>query len=146
VILKPPRTKASDIPWPGNQYIIVDKGSGKAIHLLANIDKVILQPVHWTHKDKYQPYIFTCVEGDGWFGFYEEFSRQYLGYDENGSIRASPEFTRSECFATKVHPSGGYQLLMPTNGPSLAMMMVPRDSGELLARLYGETLWDFVKV
>jgi hypothetical protein len=146
LVFRAPNT-TTDVPWPGSRYIIVEKSTHKAMCLLSQSNKVILQHVDWRRPHhRHRPYVLTCIEGDGWFGFFEEVSRAYIGYDETGTMRPSNDFKRSECFSTRVHPSGSYQLLMPTNGPSLAILVASPESGELAARLFGDTLWQFVKV
>jgi hypothetical protein len=153
----------SDIPCAGESLIVTEKVTGKAIHL--HQDRAMLAHVDWnavyersghlrgygqsSHKRNAVanlPCVFTCIESDGWFGFYSESLGAYLGFDETGTIRAKPDFRHSERFVPIARQSGGFQLLMPTNGPSLAFLMAASGTEELLARLYGETQWEFVKV
>ncbi|KAH7177056.1 hypothetical protein EDB81DRAFT_773946 [Dactylonectria macrodidyma] len=132
----------SAVPWPDSTYMIIEKGSNRAITLTPG--GLRLQDIkdgrngnnHW-----------LCVERNNYFGFYNEKSRRYLGHDGKMGMRASATVLEEwEFMVPRLHPEGGYQLLLPFWSHTM-MILAPIKNGDRLTRArHGTALWVFSKV
>jgi hypothetical protein len=139
-------TKAttSSVPWPGSTFIIRNSLTGQVLTLLSG--QLILSPpgsrgsIHW-----------KCVETKGWLGFRNTVSGRFLGHDARGNLCCSAGEQKGwENFCVRLHPEGGYVLLM-THFERLWHVGSKVERGvETLAKT-GDggndgIIWEFVKV
>lgn len=146
----PPPTEAfmdlrlSEVPWSGKTYMILQKGTGKAITLddggaLSMKDVLACGKAGSNH--------WFCVERDGFFGFQNPGSGTYIGHDGKQEIRAAaPHLKAWEMFTPRQHPYGGYQLMTPQSQQVLMVLCVAGDGASLVRRSHGITRWEFVPV
>jgi hypothetical protein len=137
-------TNTSSIPWPGSTFILRDAFSGHVLTLLSG--SLSLSPpgsrgsIHW-----------KCIETKGWLGFKNTVSGRFLGHDARGKLTCSAGEQKGwENFCVRMHPEGGYVLLM-THFERLWHVGVRVERGvECLAKT-GDggndgIIWEFVKV
>lgn len=128
------------IPWASQTFILVDTASGRVLsHTNGQLQLE-------DNTDRRGCWHWSCVEKDGWFGFCNTASGRYLGINFWGTLQA--EVTHHlgwECFATKRHPSGGYQLLVSVHGKLLTVGLNRDGSLVANADIKG-IVWEFVKV
>ncbi|CAM1510701.1 Fc.00g010360.m01.CDS01 [Cosmosporella sp. VM-42] len=130
------------VPWHGNTYMILEKTSGRAITLTNH--KLGLQDMVEYH-DAHNRWL--CVETNGYFGFQDPKTGQYIGHDGNCGMRAmATVFKEWEFMTPRKHPDGGYQLLAPHWWHTLRVVTVAEDGESLVLRQHGTTLWEFVKI
>lgn len=132
-----------DVPWPGNTYHIIEKGTTKAIANLG--DRPALVTVDDTARG---PRTFWyCVEKNGYYGFQNPATGHFLGHDGNSGMRTEAfELNEWELWTPRQHPEGGYQLLSPFWSHTLMVLCAAEDGRELVRRTHGTTLWEFVRV
>ena len=95
------------VPWPGRTYRIRNRGSDQI--LAREMGKLVLKKEEDLDRCGWR---WTCIEREGWFGFFETSSGVYLGRDNKGSFQALViEHREWEQFDARRHPDGGYQLL-----------------------------------
>ncbi|KAL6857537.1 hypothetical protein ACO1O0_004975 [Amphichorda felina] len=132
------------VPWPDNTYIIVEKGTSRAITLTNN--GLRLQDTNGQDEDTHNNR-WLCVEKNGYFGLCNPRTGRYLGHDGKSGMRAGATVLDFwELITPRRHPSGGYQLLLPHNSVTLKMVTVAEDGRGLARRQHGQTLWEFIKV
>lgn len=103
------------MPWPGSTYIILEKGSDRAITLTEG--QLRLQSVN---KEQDANNRWLCVERDGYFGYCSAKSGFYIGHDGKNGMRASQRALEWwESITPRRHADGGYQLLSPDECHSL---------------------------
>lgn len=101
------------IPCPGNTYYILDKASGKALRICNN-------QLSLTYTDCSEESLhglcWLCVETDNCYGFFNEITGMYVGYNND---RAGPveSFDSNSRFSLKPHIDGGFQLVTATGSP-----------------------------
>jgi hypothetical protein len=134
----------SSVPWPGSTFIIRHALTGQVLTLLSG--QLVLSPpgsrgsIHW-----------KCVEAKGWLGFRNTVSGRFLGHDSRGNLCCSAGEQKGwENFCVRLHPEGGYVLLM-THFERLWHVGSKVERGvEMLAKT-GDggndgIIWEFVKV
>lgn len=130
------------IPWPGNTYIVIEKGSDRAITL--SEDGLCLQELSQSQNANNR---WLCVEKNGYFGLYNAKTGVYLGHDSASTMQAcAHSLDEWELITPRLHPEGGYQLLMPFWAHTLMMITVEDDGKRLARRQHGLTTWEFIKV
>ncbi|KAJ4317167.1 hypothetical protein N0V84_007471 [Fusarium piperis] len=78
------RSHNYQVPWPGNTYMIVQKGTDRAITLtstglqLQDIEQDPEANNHW-----------QCIESNNYIGFYNQKFRVYMGHDGRDGVRAT---------------------------------------------------------
>lgn len=130
------------VPWPGNVYIIMEKGSDRA--LTVSERGLCLQSVsQGGHAPNNR---WRCVEKNGYFGFYSVKSGVFIGHDMGFNIRAlARNHGNFELMTARRHPKGGYQLMLPHWWHTLMAITVTEDGSGLVTRKHGETLWEFLE-
>ncbi|KAH6972770.1 hypothetical protein BKA56DRAFT_592793 [Ilyonectria sp. MPI-CAGE-AT-0026] len=132
----------SAVPWPGSKYVIIEKGSDRAITLTSG--RLRLQDVNEGRNLNNQ---WLCVERNNYFGFYNERARVYLGHDGKKGMRASaPSLEEWEFMIPRLHPEGGYQLLLPFWSHTMMILTPSENKDQLVRSMHGTALWVFSKV
>ncbi|KAF1919254.1 hypothetical protein BDU57DRAFT_135172 [Ampelomyces quisqualis] len=94
------------IPWPGRTFIIRSQTTAQVITFLDG--EVILDK-----PGGLGTYRWKCVETEGWMGFKDPASAQYLGFQEHGLLFCRvPHHRRNEYMCTRMRPEGGCVLLV----------------------------------
>ncbi|KAH6894109.1 hypothetical protein B0T10DRAFT_456355 [Thelonectria olida] len=132
------------VPWQGNTYMILEKGTNRAMTF--HLNRAHVEDLDEALSNK-EDQIWLCVEKNGYLGFHYPPFGGYLSCGEDFVVHArSQHLSSDECFTLRHHPSGGYQLLSKLDGDKL-WMVVTSDEGETLeVREHGMTLWVFKKV
>ncbi|KAJ0162936.1 hypothetical protein CTA2_3800 [Colletotrichum tanaceti] len=121
--------------------MIIERTTRRVITLVD--DELILEG----RKRGYDPKtLWYCVERDGYFGFQNPETGEYLGHDGEGGIRTMDHLLEWEFFTPRRHPAGGYQLLSPSETQPSALRVVCVNGTRLIRRHHGTTLWDFLRV
>lgn len=130
------------VPWHGNMYLMLEKGTGKAITRNAE------GGLYLTDESSPNPHNrWLCVETNGWFGFYNTAARVYMGHDGKRKIHAwASQHKAWEFFNPRQDPLGGYQLLSPYDRSTVYLVCSVDDEMQVIMTRHGETLWEFVKV
>jgi hypothetical protein len=134
---------SSDIPWPGSTFLIRDISSGHVLTL--DHGQVVVTPpggrgpsVHW-----------ACVERNGWLGFRNVASGNFLGHNWTGwLVCAAAQQQGFESFCVRARPDRGFELLM-THWEQLQRVGFHRNQfGEQRLGQGGGTglTWEFIKV
>lgn len=135
-----PSDLRSAVPWPGSTYMILEKGSGRAI--TRTNDELSLKKIGEGGNNRW-----LCVENRNYFSFHDPKSGTYMGHDRKSAICSKVMCARGwECFVPRQHPDGGYQLLVPFWSDALMIVVVADDGVSLVRREHGTTLWNFVRV
>ncbi|RSM08712.1 hypothetical protein CDV31_008054 [Fusarium ambrosium] len=130
------------VPWPGNTYMIIEKGTDRAITLTST--GLYLQDIE---KDPDANNHWLCVDSQNYIGFFNTKSRVYMGHDGGNGMLASAEALNDwELMVPRHHPDGGYQLLTPYWSSAMMMVTAQEDGGSVLRTKHGTTLWQFVPV
>jgi hypothetical protein len=131
------------VPWPGSTFLIIEKGTSRAITLHPTSDVVVthISPHNAASAQNARSH-WQCVEQNGYFGFRNVHSDTYLGHDNWGNIRATAKSLEAwEMFTPRRHPDGGYQLLSPHWADSLHFVDVSEGT---LRRTGGSgAVWEF---
>lgn len=131
-----------EAPWPGNTYIIIEKNTNRVITLTK--DGLCLED---DEKDHTANKHWQCVDNNNYIGFYNPKARVYMGHDGGDGIRASAVVLKGwELMTPRHHPSGGYQLLMPTWSNTMMMVTAEVDGGRVMKTRHGTTQWLFARV
>jgi hypothetical protein len=100
----------TSIPCRGKTFVIRDTQSGHVLTLFD--DKICLLPadtlgsaIHW-----------SCHETNGWLGFKNLASGQFLSYYKGDYLITVPHHQALEYFCTRMVRKGGYVLLMQVEG------------------------------
>lgn len=111
-------------PCPGKTFIIRDTDSG---HLLSLFDgNICLLPVETTGSAFY----WSCEETEGWLGFKNLASGEYLSYHTGEYIISVPHHQGLEYFCLRMVRNGGYvMLLQKFHGKALWAVKVKDDEG-----------------
>ncbi|KAL6352580.1 hypothetical protein LRP88_13045 [Fusarium phalaenopsidis] len=129
-------------PWPGNTYMIIEKGTDRAITLTST--GLYLQDIE---KDPNANNHWLCVDSHNYIGFFNTKVRVYMGHDGgNGMLASAGVLNDWELMVPRHHPDGGYQLLMPYWSSAMMMVTAEEDGGSVLRTKHGTTLWQFVQV
>jgi hypothetical protein len=105
----------SSTPWPGRNFIIRSRTTGRVVTLLDG--QIILDKPGGLGTFRWR-----CVEKKGWMGFQDPASAMYLGYDERGWLRCSVHKHYDwEYICPRKHPEGGYVLLVLVKGELLPL-------------------------
>lgn len=137
-------TPISAIPWYDKSYMLIKKGTLKAITLTN--DGVRLQDC----ADGPTPAnTWVCVSKSNHIGFLNTDAQVYLGHDgsKEGPSEVHAQAGRMlqfESFITRHHPEGGYQLLSVVD-KMLWIVFAASDDKVMRAR-HGNTLWVFEEV
>ncbi|KAG8162623.1 hypothetical protein KVR01_007101 [Diaporthe batatas] len=132
------------VPCPEKTFQIIEKRSGKAITLAG--DELKLEKVGPTRVFDRKTHWF-CVKKDGYFGFQNPKTGNYLGHDGGFGIRASANYlNQSGLWTPREHPEGGYEMLSPHGASVLMVLCDGGDGSTLVTRWHGTTLWEFVRV
>lgn len=130
------------VPWPGNTYMVIERGSSRAITLTD--DGLCLQSIS---DDRNANNCWRCVESNGYFAFYNAKAGVYLGHNSQETMRASATSVKEwELMVPRRHPDGGYQLLMPHWLHTMMILTAVEGGRKLMRTQHGETRWEFVKV
>lgn len=125
------------VPWPGNTYIIRNKDSERALGSVTGL---------FTRKlslsDDFQPYLWLCVESNGYFGFFNKYCNKYLSFQDD-RIQTASDFGPREFFLLRRHPQGGYQLLVPASANMLKQVAILSGSDILVVRQHAGAIWEF---
>ncbi|KAL2692443.1 hypothetical protein Neosp_002852 [[Neocosmospora] mangrovei] len=98
-----------EAPWPGNEYIILEKNTNRAITLTK--DGLCLED---DEKDPNANKKWLCVDSNNYIGFFNPKANVYMGHDGKDGLRATAVVLKGwEQMTPRHHPNGGYQLLMP---------------------------------
>lgn len=151
-ILTPPSTtvmgddprysRSYQVPWPGNTYMIIEKGTDRAITLTST--GLYLQDIE---KDPNANNHWLCVDSHNYIGFFNTKARVYMGHDGSNGMLASAEVLNDwELMVPRHHPDGGYQLLMPYWSREMMMVTAEVDGGRVMRTRHGTTQWLFARV
>ncbi len=128
------------VPWPGNIYMIRHRGLGTVITL--GRKGLVLDNI-----SKYGGWHWHCSEKDGWLGFCNVVSLNYLGRNGNRQIIAQvPHHKSYEYFVARAHPGGGFELLTLHDwkfvrvGVKDEQTLIETENEDEVA------IWDFVKI
>ncbi|KAI9898602.1 hypothetical protein N3K66_006962 [Trichothecium roseum] len=128
------------VPWPGSTYIIIERGTDRAITITE--DGICLREVEKEANDRW-----LCVGRDNYFGFYNEKKGVYMGHDGDYRIQAMASALEAwEMMLPVRHPDGGYQLLMPHWWHTMMIMTIGEDGDNLVRAKHATTSWVFFKV
>ncbi|KAK8081070.1 hypothetical protein PG997_008888 [Apiospora hydei] len=133
------------VPWPGNTYTIVERGTGRPI--IRRVDgEIILGSGYKTYAPG--PNIqWLCVESNNHFGFQTPYTGCYLGHDGKERMHAAATALKGwEFIVARPHPKGGYQLLSPYWSNCMKLFVVGDDGKSLVRRMHGTTLFEFKKI
>ncbi|KAK5988319.1 FAD-dependent monooxygenase CTB5 [Cladobotryum mycophilum] len=130
-------------PWPGGVYKIIEKSSGRAMAL--NKDRYIcLEEVGDDQRSRNH---WQCVEKNGYFGFVNVNTGDYMGRDGKFGLRCwGVDVGVWEFVIPRKNPDGGYELLLLFEPNLLRRICVHEDGTSLQLRLHGITMWEFIKV
>jgi hypothetical protein len=134
------------VPCAGETYIIVEKASGSAI--TQTNGELQLEP----DTSRRGCFYWVCVEADGWLGFYNTASGNFMGHNAKGKVLATAKHHKAwEYFCARRHPGGGYLLLTTTHGKGwkLEKVAIDQDGKGLVlkeAQEHESVVWEFVKV
>lgn len=125
-------------PWPGKTFIIKARDSPLTITV---VDGTLqLQPSF----SSLGGYHWACEEKDGWLGFRNCVSGNYIGHDSKGKFIANVKHHRDhEYFGAQRHPEGGYILQM-RHGNVMRKMAIAVDQTLIETKDAG-TRWDFLQ-
>ncbi|KAI9149880.1 hypothetical protein HJFPF1_09626 [Paramyrothecium foliicola] len=129
------------VPWPGSTYIIVEHGGDAAITVTNQGVRLRDMKDDNNANNRWQ-----CVEKNGYFGFYNQNTRTYLGHNGKDRIVQGRVHDRWEYITPRKHPDGGYQLLFPFWEHTLLVLSIDGDGKSLLRTRHGQNRWDFLKV
>jgi hypothetical protein len=133
------------VPKPGSTFIIRSVWTRKIITLLMG-QFVLAQP-----EDNLGSSHWLCIETDGWLGFRNIASGNFLGRDDQWLLCCSVKWHRGhEKFHIKSNPEGGHILLM-THRWKLRPVGIKEEKGEKkLAMVENGTIrgiiWEFVEI
>jgi len=132
---------ATDVPWPGNTYLIRDRGSKRFVTLKDGIVSLMVEGDRGGQ-------LWECQDGgahEGWIGFRNSVSGRFLGHDNDWNLRVENDrLDWWEEFAVRQYPDGGYVLYL-RHGDGLWHIGL---NGDRLAKVDGDSprlQWDFVK-
>ncbi|KAK3305968.1 uncharacterized protein B0T15DRAFT_215208 [Chaetomium strumarium] len=131
------------VPCPGETFIIVEKASGRAITQING--ELQLEP----DTSRRGGFYWACVETEGWLGFYNTASGNFMGHNARGKILATAKHHKAwEYFCARRHPAGGYVLLVTTHGRGwkLEKVAIDQDGNGLVPKDHESAVWEFVKV
>ncbi len=122
--------------------MIMETTTGKVVTVAYGVPQ--LQHI----KDNNNEYThWVCDKAIDHYGFFNEASGKYLGYNGYGEIRAFAETMLDwEYLIVRWHNNGGYKPLTLYWHHQLWSMDVAKDGRRLQRRFHGSTLWQPVEV
>lgn len=97
---------------------------------------------------------WRCVEKNGWMGFKDPASAQYLGYQEHGFLFCRvPHHLKNEYICPRLLPGGGWYLLVRQGDHLRPLGVVSNESDDgmkqkikIMDWTSDGILWDFIEV
>lgn len=138
------------VPRPGKTYRIHLKGTDEMIMVAAG--KVVVQPM--ADAKLGGGWNWACVEAKNWLGFRNHVSGRFLG----GAAVVFKGFSRGICaessyhlpdesFCVRLHPDGGYLLLVNVSQKGgMEQVGLGSDGKSLVGKKKGGALWLFEEV
>jgi hypothetical protein len=139
----------SSVPWPGRTFIIRSRFNGQVITFL-NGDIVLEKP------GSLGTFRWRCVENNGWLGFRDPASANYMGHSKGEHLPACCTVNHHrdrEYFSPRRLPDGGYVILALLDKTLVPIGVHPlqAESGELQKVMIRDwksegIAWDFIEV
>ncbi|KAL6906688.1 hypothetical protein GGI43DRAFT_431056 [Trichoderma evansii] len=139
-----PNCKVKDfdtVPGHDNTYLIIEKASGKALHISDN--ELSLAYTHCL-DDFALVFRWLCVEAENCFGFFNEETGMYVGYNDD-MVMPVKNFDSYAYFTLRPHIDGGYMLQTDTGRPK-KQVAVSSSNHKIVARQHAGTCFMFVKI